>query len=287
MQPTKPESPGTGMGLSLLLPGAGQFASGRRWQGVAWFLGIVTLILLFPWSLATPSLPGFMPSIVFGIIAVAAWLIMLRGAYQPIPRLKAGHWVLAAIGAVIFLGAMGQTTRSIARPFKIPTSAMSPTLQGDIRNPQDPRRVEKTGDHLFVAMSAYWFGKPKRGDVVVFSTDQIAGMPPSQRGQYYVKRIVGLPEDRVSMEGDRLCINGKTLEEPAIFKRLDCPPLLMQQNLLADGKVFEVPSDSYFVMGDNRANSYDSRFWGPVPAKNIIGRASKIYWPLERAGTID
>lgn len=162
---------------------------------------------------------------------------------------------------------------------------MSPTLLGNTRNPDGT--VEETGDHMFAAMSAYWFSSPKRGDVVVFRTDGIVGMTPRQWGQLYVMRVVGTPADRLSVESNRLCVNGKPLEEPAIFKKLDCPPTPMPQNLLANGQIFEVPSGSYFVMGDNRANSFDSRFWGPVPAKNVIGRASKIYWPLERAGNIE
>jgi len=271
------------LGLSLLLPGAGQFVSGQRLQGMAWFIGVLLLIFLFAWSLATRLLAGFLP-LVLWFILVATWLAMLRNAYKAIPRLKAAHWILAVVAAVVMLCVVSMVARMIARPFKVPTSAMSPTIRGNTRNAQG---VEETGDHLFVAMTAYWFSKPKRGDIVVFRTDGIDGISPAQRGQFYIKRVVGLPEDRVSVEMDRLCIDGKPLEEPAIFKTLDCPPLLIPQNLVADGKVFEVPAGSYFVMGDNRGNSYDSRFWGPVPAKNILGRASKIYWPPKRAGNIE
>jgi signal peptidase I len=273
------------LGLSVLIPGAGQFVSGRRLQGVIWFFAVVLLTLFYVWSLTARWLPGFLPPVIALVALLATWVAMLRNAYKPTPRLKTGAWILIVIITITFFSAMGVMGRSIARPFKIPTGAMSPTLQGNTRNPDGA--VKETGDHIFAAMTAYWFSNPKRGDVVVFRTDGISKMPPTQRGQLYVKRVVGLPGDKISVEMDRLRIDGKPLEEPAIFKKLDCPPMLEQQNLLADGKVFEVPSDSYFVMGDNRANSYDSRFWGSVPAKNIIGRASRIYWPLERAGNIE
>jgi signal peptidase I len=256
-------------------------------QGVTWFLAVVLLTLFYVWSLAAGWLPGFLPPVIALTALLATWVAMLRNAYKPTPNLKTGAWVLTVLAAVTFLGVMGVMARGIARPFKIPTSAMSPTLQGDTTDPQDRRRVEKSGDHIFVAMTAYWFAKPKRGDIVVFRTDGIDGIAPAQRGQIYIKRVVALPEDRVSVEGDRLCISGKPLEEPPVFKKLDCPSLPIPQNLLADGKVFAVPADCYFVMGDNRGNSYDSRSWGPVPAKNIMGRATRIYWPPERAGNIE
>ena len=284
IEPVRLDAPSAGLGLSLLLPGAGQFASGRRLQGIAWFIGVLLLTFLFTWSLATRLLPGLLPPVLVGFILVATWLAMLRNAYRAIPRLKTAHWFLAVVAAVVMLSAVGVMARMIARPFKIPTGAMNPTIQGNTR---DAQGVEETGDHLFVAMTAYWFSKPKRGDIVVFRTDGIDGISPTQRGQYYIKRVVGIPEDRVSVERDRLCINGKPLEEPPVFKKLDCPAVPIPQNLLVDGKVFAVPADCYFVMGDNRGNSYDSRSWGPLPAKNIMGRATKIYWPPERAGNIE
>jgi signal peptidase I len=284
IEPARLDSPSVGLGLSLLLPGAGLFVSGRRLQGIAWFIGVLFLTFLFTWSLATRLLPGLLPPVLAGFILIATWLAMLRNAYKAVPRLKTAHWIITVIVAVVMLMVVGETTRIIARPFKVPTSAMSPTIRGNTRNEQG---VEETGDHLFVAMTAYWFSKPKRGDIVVFRTDGIAAIAPAQQGQFYIKRVVGLPDDRVSVERDRLCINGKPLEEPAIFKTLDCPPVQIPLNLLADGKVFEVPADSYFVIGDNWGNSYDSRSWGPLPSKNILGRASKIYWPPERAGNIE
>ena len=278
-------SPGLGVALSLLIPGAGQFVSGRRLQGTAWLLGLVVLSLLYAWSLAARSLPGFLISFLIGFGLIAMWMAMLRNAYRPTPPLPVGAWIHIVGGFVATIVLVGAAARMITRPFKIPTGAMSPTIQGDTRKADGT--IEETGDHIFVSMTAYWFSKPKRGDVVVFRTDGISGMPPAQRGQIYIKRVVGLPGDKLSVETDRLRIDGKPLEHPAIFKKLDCPPMQVPNNLLADGRVFEVPTDSYFVMGDNRANSYDSRFWGQVPAKNIMGRATKIYWPLKRAGNIE
>jgi len=284
VDPAKLDTPGTGLGLSVLIPGAGQFASGRRLLGVIWFVGVVLFTLFYVWSLAARWLPGFLPPLLALVALLAAWVAMLRNAYKPTPHLKTGTWGLTVTAAVAFLCAMGVTARAITRPFTAPTGGMNPTIQGITKQPDG---TQLTGDHFFVEMSAYWFSKPKRGDVVVFRTDGIDGIHQTQRGQLYVKRVVGLPGDKVSVEMDQLRIDGKPLEDPAVLKTFDSPSFPPQQNMLADGKVFEVPSSSYFVMGDNRSNSYDSRSWGTVPAKNIIGRASKIYWPPERAGNIE
>src|SRR4026209_848180 len=120
IEPVRLDAPSAGLGLSLLLPGAGQFASGRRLQGIAWFIGVLLLTFLFTWSLATRLLPGLLPPVLVGFILVATWLAMLRNAYRAIPRLKTAHWFLAVVAAVVMLSAVGVMARMIPRPFKIP-----------------------------------------------------------------------------------------------------------------------------------------------------------------------
>lgn len=281
--PSNGGSPGVGVGLSLLLPGAGQFVSGRRAQGIVWLIGLLLLVLLYAWSLAARAMPGFLPASLLAILLISTWVAMLRNAYQPTRNPKARVWMWTVIGMLLLLISTWSMTRAIVRPFKIPTGAMSPTLQGRTKLASGE---ERPGDHLFVDLTAYWFTSPKRGDVVVFRTDGIALMNEEQWGQYYVKRVVGLPGDRLSVKEEKLCLNGQPLKDPAIFKTLSCPPLEVRGNMLTEGKEIEVPANSFFVMGDNRANSFDSRFWGSVPANNVVGRATKIYWPAKRAGTI-
>ncbi len=113
---------------------------------------------------------------------------------------------------------------------------------------------------------SYLFHPPNRGDVVVF-------VSPPVPTQDYIKRVIGLPGDVVSVIGTRVIVNGKTLNETYIAPQNQGNPDAPIVNLL-------IPPNDYFVLGDNRADSYDSRAWGCVPSVNLIGRASLIYWPL-------
>ncbi len=280
------ETPWVGVGLSLMVPGLGILAAGRKLEGWSWVLGMTALGWFSLWTFSVRALPGFLLGVLTCVAGVAAWAWMLRRSYAPVPHLSSGRWVWAAAAAVVFIVTSFLLGREIVRPFRVPTSAMSPTLQGT-KNPADGS--EKEADGILVQGCAYWFSKPRRGDVLVFRTDGIDAMPPAQRGQIYIKRIIGLPGDRISFQDGRLMNNGLLVGEPVVFTKLkyQSVPLAGAQYLRHEGEVFEVPAGGYFVVGDNSTNSYDSRFWGPVHARNLFGRATKIYWPPDRAGRIE
>ena len=109
----------------------------------------------------------------------------------------------------------------------------------------------------------FLFQAPKRGEIIVFEY-------PMEPGRDFVKRVIALPGETVSIEAGSILIDGDVLEEPYIVKKGQhyMSPIL-------------VPEGSYFVVGDNRENSSDSRFWGPVDMTNIIGKVSLRYWPFE------
>jgi signal peptidase I len=136
----------------------------------------------------------------------------------------------------------------IIHPFWIPTGSMEPTLM-----PQDRVLVNK-----FI----YKFTQPKRGDIVVF-------IPPGDSGKDYIKRVIGLPGETIEVKGGNVFINGKLLEEPY---RISAPDRSNYGPL-------KIPKDHIFVMGDNRPNSADSRYFGPLPINRVIGKAFLIYWP--------
>jgi signal peptidase I len=113
---------------------------------------------------------------------------------------------------------------------------------------------------------SYLFHPPNRGDVVVF-------VAPPTPTQDYIKRVIGVPGDVISVVGTKVVVNGKTLNETYVSPANQGNPYVPLVNVL-------IPPNEYFVLGDNRAGSYDSRAWGCVPSANLIGRASLIYWPL-------
>jgi signal peptidase I len=138
------------------------------------------------------------------------------------------------------------------------------------------------GDHVFVNKLIWNFRKPKRGEIMVFSTTGIAELV---QGTHYIKRMCGLPNDSVSIRPPNLVINGEVVTEPeTIAKNARQDPgydgYQLAGKLNAENLAWPLQADQYFALGDNTGNSKDSRYWGPVPSKNLVGPAVIIYWPL-------
>ncbi len=146
-----------------------------------------------------------------------------------------------------------------------------------------------TGDQVFVDKFSYNFVKPRQGDVFVFRTDNISGIQgdPETGQPYYIKRLAGLPNDELRIEPPNLFINGQPAQgrgfERVMAAKNGYRGYAPGRELLVDPqKPFVVPERSYFAMGDNSYNSYDSRYWGPVPHENLVGRGLFVYWPFSR-----
>jgi signal peptidase I len=141
-----------------------------------------------------------------------------------------------------------------------------------------PVRVEGTSmlpqledeDRLIISRIALRLGDIHRGDVVVFEY-------PRDRSKSYIKRVIGLPGDVVHIDRGRVSVNGKRLEEPYV------PPRFEDNQSEPDVKV---PAGEYFVMGDHRSISFDSRVFGPVPKELIYGKAAFVFWPMDQAGVV-
>ncbi len=121
---------------------------------------------------------------------------------------------------------------------------------------------------ILVDKWTYLFHPPERGDVIVF-------VAPPDPTQDYIKRVIGLPGDVITIQNTTVIVDGTTLKETYIDPARQGNPYAYKviSNMV-------VPANDYFVLGDNRAGSSDSRDWGFVPRKNIIGRAAFVYWPL-------
>jgi signal peptidase I len=124
------------------------------------------------------------------------------------------------------------------------------------------------GEFLIVNKLIYLLRPPQRGDVIVF-------VPPTNTSRDFIKRVIGLPGDRITIANGRVYVNGAALDEPY--------PLNLGTY---SSTPVTVPADEYYVLGDNRNNSSDSHSWGPVPAQNIIGKVWVSYWPPQAIGLI-
>ncbi|MFZ5596295.1 MAG: signal peptidase I [Bacillota bacterium] len=144
----------------------------------------------------------------------------------------------------------------IFQPFFIPSGSMEPNLRID--------------DHIIVNKIDYRIWAPQRGDIVVFKY-------PKDTSRDFVKRLIGLPGEKVEIKNSKVFINGNELKEDYL------PRGLKYDNY---GPVTVAP-DSYLMLGDNRDNSEDSRVWGLLPKNLIIGKAVMIYWPLNRLSILN
>ena len=159
----------------------------------------------------------------------------------------------------------------VAKPYRIPTSSMEPTLHCALPG---PGCLGKASDHVIAASVVYDLRSPQRGDIVVFKAPALA-KTRCQEGGTFVKRIVGLPGERISERRGIVFVDGKRLLDPYV------DPSRRDRLTRAWPRV---PAHAYFVMGDNRANSCDSREWGTVPRGNLIGPVVATYWPFGRFG---
>jgi signal peptidase I len=142
------------------------------------------------------------------------------------------------------------------QPVKVEGTSMTPLISDQER--------------IFINKFVYRFEPIERGDVVVF-------WYPLDRSKSFIKRVVGLPEDTVEIREGSVYVNGKMLTEPYV------PPESADLGTLAPVRV---PDGEYFVMGDHRTSSNDSRIFGPVPRKFIYGKAVFAYWPVDHFGSI-
>lgn len=145
----------------------------------------------------------------------------------------------------------------IVQAFKIPTGSMRPTLL--------------EGDRILVNKFLYRFREPERGDVVVFKY-------PEDPRRDFIKRLVGRGEESVLIQRGRILVNGQEVTADSFGERF----YYNQGPYGQEDKPLEVPRDNFFVMGDNSASSRDSRFWGFVPRRYLVGKAFLVYWPLSR-----
>ena len=175
---------------------------------------------------------------------------------SPTAKKGGGFLEFLVILVVAFALVFGFVRPFVLEAFYIPSESMVTTLL--------------VGDRVFVNKFVYRFSEPEHGDIVVF--ESVEG-----ESEDLIKRIVGLPGDRVAVFDGVLFVNGERWEEPYVNK------------LFPDNSSYgpeTVPEGDIFVMGDNRANSRDSRFFGPVPVENIEGEAFVIFWPPWRIGLL-
>jgi signal peptidase I len=178
------------------------------------------------------------------------------------------HWLVTIAVAVVVVLAF-QT--EVAKPYRIPTSSMEPTLHCAKPGAFCEGRFS---DRVIANRLAYRFRNPERGEIIVFKTPETAERcGGSGGGSTFVKRIVGLPSERVSEREGVIYINGERLIEPYVD-----PSRRGREN----GSWPRAAPNHYFVMGDNRMHSCDSRTWGTVPRRSLIGPVTLTYWPPKR-----
>jgi signal peptidase I len=237
--------------LSRLILGLGHFYINQIWIGLILIIFLV-LGFVYPWA---------------GILGLIITPFAVYHAYIATPTERQKNRKLMKIVAVAIVafpilvgGSLALLIRQfIAEARFIPSGAMIPTLEID--------------DRLMINKLNYQFSSPNRGDIVVFEPTET--LQQQNYRDAFIKRIIGLPGEKVEVIGGKVYINDRPLEEPYIqeIPRYKFGPVT-------------VPANSYFVLGDNRNNSYDSHYWGFVPRANIIGKATQRFWPPERAGKV-
>ncbi len=276
-------SPWDGFFLSLFVPGFGYFRAGRPIWGTVWFLGIHLSVAIAIILLITQNVPV---QLSFAVALVPLWLMLVKncqpGRMSPKLTLLFVALLLSAIPITLIY------RQFVARVF-INTSFMEPAIMS--------ARDGSTPDLVAANQLSYSFKKPARGDIIAFNMSHIATQASSYIGASHtsggekeinVRRVIGLPGERVQIRNGSIFVNGKRLGEADGIPNVEYEapfgtPIFRGVKKLGDDFVIE--ANEYFVLADDPTTSYDSRAWGNVPAENILGKITKIYWPPSRWGT--
>ena len=192
--------------------------------------------------------------------------VKIKGGAPALKKSVIREWAESIIVAFI----LAMVIRAfVVQAFRIPTGSMRPTLvEGDIilvnkfiYGPKVP----------FTDIRLPAFRQPRRGDIVVF-------IYPEDRKKDFIKRLIGLPGETIEIIDGNIYVNGRPLADPLFSQRY----YYNRGDFAKEGQGLLVPPDSFFVLGDNSASSKDSRYWGFVPRKNLLGKALVIYWPPQR-----
>jgi signal peptidase I len=268
--------------LGLLFPSLGFAVAGRPRFGHAALLGLLGLLLVAPFSpIAYAMAFLWYPAVVIGPLFVPRGLSPGPGRLWAEIGLRVACWVFLGLGV----------RAHYMEAFKIPSGGMVPTLA--------------IGDHVLASKFELWSREPRRGELVIFTY-------PVRPEQTFIKRVVGIPGDRVEVKNDELIVNGSAVRpdgastpcryderevelgdewsrEEASCRRevldgreyqvaVDTSSASMDFPQKGDPEPYVVPPGHFFVLGDNRSHSSDSRFWGPVPAKHLVGLVRYIWY---------
>ncbi|HEU5349359.1 MAG TPA: signal peptidase I [Ktedonobacterales bacterium] len=182
---------------------------------------------------------------------------------QPFRPAREGHtrFLREAVETILLTLLVFAVVKVTVQPFRIDGPSMEPGLH--------------TNEFVLVNQLAYRFGTPQRGDIIVFH-------PPIDPSEQYIKRVIGLPGDVVTITATEVFVDNVELHEPYVYPL--APGEFGSTTILSKVKI---PAGEYFVLGDHRDNSTDSRVFGPVKTQNIIGKAEFVFWPADSIHVID
>jgi len=256
--------------MSVLLPGFGQLYNGQPTKALllAMFAFLVGGLLVSGLMLYTPLHPPYnvaLPTLVALAVLVAIVRDAMRTArqqgdrYELKPSNKWYAYVSFAILCIFVLQPTGsKLIRHMIQAFRIPASSMAPTLL--------------IGDQVLIDKSISWNGAVlQRGEIVVFKF-------PEDETKEFIKRIIGLPGETILIRNKTVYVNDQPLDDASYAQRIDPGIIDGAINPRDNFGPVTVPGEAYFVMGDNRDQSLDSRFWGHVQRSKVLGKLRFIFW---------
>lgn len=270
--------------LSVAATGLGHIYCGRLTKGLILFFVSFAFAPIMVFTAQSSASTGLLLLAVGSIVlmlavffyaVVDAGLLARRIGSDYEPR-EYNRWYLYLVMIAVAVGypsnMSGTIREHVLQAFKIPSTSMAPGIL--------------PGDRIFLNKAVYGIHPPRHGDVVVF-------IYPDDRRLYYIKRIVALPGDSIEIKNNKVWINDQSLvyrrtspkeinfnaQTGTVYLEEQNHPIMIEDNKMDNMAKITVPHGHCFVLGDNRANSRDSRHFGPIPLADVKGRVDYIYWP--------